>query len=184
MTSDTDRRTLLTVARNAIAEKLEGRRPKVEDLVPGNADLPEGSGGVFVTLKIHGALRGCIGHLVSEAPIAETVAEMARSAAFSDPRFPPMAAAELPETDIEISRLSSFFPISPDEVEVGTHGLLLRLGYRSGLLLPQVPGEQGWNREQYLSGLCRKAGLPEGAWTDPESTLEAFTAEVFGEKAT
>ena len=182
MTSEADRRTLLNVARNAIAEKLKGRRPGPEDLVPENAGMPEGSGGVFVTLKIHGALRGCIGHLVSDAPVAETVAEMARSAAFSDPRFPPLSAAELPGTAIEISRLSSFFPIRPEEVEVGTHGLLIRSGYRSGLLLPQVPEEQGWNRHQFLSGLCRKAGLPDGAWADPGATLEAFTAEVFGEE--
>ena len=181
MTSESDRRTLLTVARNAIARKLEGHRPGTEDLIPGEADPPEGSGGAFVTLKIDGALRGCIGHIISDSPIAETVAEMARSAAFGDPRFPPLAAAELPDTDIEISRLSAFFPIRPEEVEVGTHGLLLRLGYRSGLLLPQVPGEQGWNREQYLSGLCRKSGLPDGAWNNPDAVLEAFTAEVFGD---
>lgn len=174
MTSAEDRNSLLSTARAAIAAKLEGRIFKPVEKV-------SGSGGAFVTLKIAGRLRGCIGRLQSEDPIAETVAEMARSAAFSDPRFPPLTVDELGTVDIEISRLSEFLPISADDVQVGVHGLLLQLGHRSGLLLPQVPGEQGWNREEYLSGLCRKSGLPDGSWEDPEAVLEAFTAEVFGE---
>ncbi len=181
MTSQADRKSLLALARNAISEELKGRRSSAEELLPPNAPIPAGRGGAFVTLKIHGTLRGCIGHIVSESPIIETIAETARSAAFSDPRFPPLQAEELPETNIEISRLSEFFPVDAEDIEVGTHGLMLRLGYHSGLLLPQVPVEQGWNRKQYLLGLCRKAGLPEGAWEDPEAELKAFTAEVFNE---
>ena len=136
----------------------------------------------FVTLKINGQLRGCIGRLQSEEPISETVAEMARSAAFSDPRFPPLTQDEFENISVEISRLSEFFPIDAGDVVVGTHGLMLSLGYRSGLLLPQVPGEQGWDRETFLSGLCRKSGLPDGSWENPDAILEAFTAEVFGEE--
>ena len=181
MTSETDRAALLFAARRAIAEKLEGREPPVGELLPRDATAPAGSGGAFVTLKIGGALRGCIGHLRSDAPVAETVAEMARAAAFGDPRFPPLSREELGKASIEISRLSEFFPIAPENVEVGVHGLLLRQGFRSGILLPQVPGEQGWDRAAYLSGLCRKAGLPEGAFADPGAELLAFTAEVFGE---
>ncbi len=181
MTSDSDRSALLSLARKAIAEKLEGRKPPVAKLLPSGASAPSGSGGAFVTLRIGEHLRGCIGLLRSNEPVSETVAEMARSAAFGDPRFPALSRNELEEISVEISRLSEFFPITPDEVVVGKHGLLLRLGFRSGLLLPQVPGEQGWNKEQYLSGLCRKAGLPDGAYNDPEAELLAFTAEVFGE---
>ncbi len=181
MTSDADRRTLLTVARNAISEKLADSLPRATELLPPGNTTPSGTGGAFVTLKVAGDLRGCIGHLVSEAPIIETIADMARSAGFNDPRFPPLNADELENISIEISRLSAFFPIEAEQVEVGSHGLLLRLGYRSGLLLPQVPGEQGWDRQAFLSGLCQKSGLPDGSWNDPEAELEAFTAEVFGE---
>lgn len=181
MTSDSDRSALLYVARRAIAEKLTGKEPPAEELLPPDTPAPTGSGGAFVTLRIGDALRGCIGHLRSEAPVTETTAEMARSAAFNDPRFPPLSREELEKLSIEISRLSEFFPITPEEVVVGEHGLLLRLGFRSGLLLPQVPGEQGWDKRAYLSGLCRKAGLPDGAYADPEAELLAFTAEVFGE---
>jgi AmmeMemoRadiSam system protein A len=181
MTSDADRKTLLSIARSAIREALEGRRPRREEVLPADTPRPEGSGGVFVTLKSRGRLRGCIGLLRSGEPIDRTVAEMARSAAFSDPRFPPLREDELDGLSIEISRLSEFRPIAPEEVEVGTHGLFLRAGGRSGLLLPQVPEEQGWDRQAFLSGLCRKAGLPDGSWSRPGAVLEGFTAEVFGE---
>ena len=182
MTTAADRATLLAIARSAITTQLDGHKIRTDELLPPGSSSPEGSGGAFVTLKIDGSLRGCIGHLSSDAPITETVAEMARAAAFSDPRFPPLRREELESISIEISRLSAFFPIRAEDVEVGKHGLLLRLGYRSGLLLPQVPGEQGWNRAAFLSGLCRKSGLPDGSWGDPDAILEAFTAEVFGEE--
>jgi len=174
MTSPRDREALITIARTAIRAELEKQDPVI-------TERPEGSGGVFVTLKIDGMLRGCIGRLQSQDPIYETVAEMARSAALSDPRFPPLSRDEFEKIGIEISRLSEFFPIRAEDVEVGTHGLMLSLGYRSGLLLPQVPGEQGWDRAAFLSGLCRKSGLPEGSWENPDAVLQAFTAEVFGE---
>ncbi|RKX79745.1 MAG: AMMECR1 domain-containing protein [Spirochaetes bacterium] len=175
MTTPRDRETLIAIARSAIEAELDGQKLEI-------TEYPEGSGGVFVTLKSEGRLRGCIGHLQSEDPIYKTVAKMARSAAFSDPRFPPLTRNEFDSISIEISRLSEFFPIAAENVVVGTHGLLLSMGYHSGLLLPQVPGEQGWDRTAFLSGLCRKSGLPEGSWENTEAVLEAFTAEVFGEK--
>jgi len=175
MTSTQDRDSLLSIARSSIKARLDGNTLKI-------TDKPPGDGGVFVNLKINGQLRGCIGRLQSEEPISETVAEMARSAAFSDPRFPPLTQDEFENISVEISRLSEFFPIDAGDVVVGTHGLMLSLGYRSGLLLPQVPGEQGWDRETFLSGLCRKSGLPDGSWENPDAILEAFTAEVFGEE--
>jgi len=107
---------------------------------------------------------------------------MAKAAAFEDPRFPRLTEEEFNRIKIEISRLSEFFPIDAKKVEVGIHGLMLSLGARSGLLLPQVPGEQGWDRNAYLSGLCEKAGLADRSWENPNARLEAFTAEVFGEE--
>jgi len=174
-TSPEDRKSLLATARSAISESLgfaPGRRPP----------SPAGSGGVFVTLKLDGRLRGCIGRLRSSAPIGSTVAQMAKAAAFEDPRFPRLTEEEFNRIKIEISRLSEFFPIDAKKVEVGIHGLMLSLGARSGLLLPQVPGEQGWDRNAYLSGLCEKAGLADRSWENPNARLEAFTAEVFGEE--
>jgi len=175
LTSSEDRKNLLAIARNAIAERLgiePGQRPP----------SPAGSGGVFVTLKLDGRLRGCIGRLRSSSPIGATVAQMAIAAAFEDPRFPSLGKEEFNRIEIEISRLSEFFPIEAEKVVVGIHGLMLTLGVRSGLLLPQVPGEQGWDRNAYLSGLCEKAGLADGSWENPNAKLEAFTAEVFGEE--
>ncbi len=182
MTTPEDQLTLISVARSAILTKLKKRKSEPDELLSGGFERPEGSGGVFVTLKVAGKLRGCIGRLQSGDPIDETVAEMARSAAFSDPRFPPLSIEEFDEISIEISRLSEFFPVSAGEVQVGKHGLMLHLGHRSGLLLPQVPGEQGWNRDEFLTGLCRKSGLPDGSWAEPGAILEGFTAEVFGEE--
>ncbi|KGM42757.1 COG2078: Uncharacterized ACR [Olavius algarvensis spirochete endosymbiont] len=173
VTSSEDRKSLLAIARNAISESL--------GLAPGPPiPSPPGSGGVFVTLKLNGMLRGCIGRLRSNSPIGITVAQMARAAAFEDPRFPSLTKEEFNRIEMEISRLSGFFPIDANKVEVGLHGLLLSLGSRSGLLLPQVPGEQGWDREAFLSGLCSKAGLDDRSWENPNAKLEAFTAEVFG----
>ena len=182
MTTGRDRTNLLFAARAAIAAKLQGREVPPQCLLPSGAEPPTGSGGAFVTLKTGDNLRGCIGHLISDRPILHTITEMACAAAFSDPRFPPLREEELGRINIEISRLSKFFPIRADEVEVGKHGLFLRLGHRSGLLLPQVPGEQGWDRQAFLAGLSRKSGLPNRSWENPEAILEAFTAEVFGEQ--
>lgn len=109
------------------------------------------------------------------------VQEMAVSAATSDPRFPPLTAEELSQIRIEISILSPLRRITdPQQIEVGTHGLMIFKDGRQGVLLPQVPVEQGWNREQFLQGLCQKAGLPASCWREG-ATLYAFTASVFGE---
>lgn len=175
MTDERERRILLELARNSIRTKIAGQSP------PSTDHAPEKDGGAFVTLHADGRLRGCIGLLRSPQPLGETVVEMARSAAFRDPRFPPVTAGELADIDIEISLLSPFSPIAPEEVVVGTHGLYLRRGARSGLLLPQVPVEQGWDRETFLSHLCLKAGLPDRSWEEGDALLEGFTAEVFGE---
>jgi AmmeMemoRadiSam system protein A len=108
------------------------------------------------------------------------VAETARAAAFEDSRFWPVTEEEAPELEISLSVLSPLFPIRPAEVEVGRHGLVISSGSRRGLLLPQVPVECDWDRETFLEQTCRKAGLPPDTWRK-NATLEAFTAEVFGD---
>jgi len=117
------------------------------------------------------------------APLFKVVQECAVAAATEDPRFPPVSPKELSFLRIEISVLTPLFPILPDEVEVGRHGLMVEQGRMRGLLLPQVPVEWGWDRETFLDQACVKAGLPPSAWRHG-ATLRAFTAEVFGEEKT
>jgi uncharacterized protein len=136
--------------------------------------------GVFTTLYLGGQLRGCVGYALPIQPLYRAVGETARAAAFEDTRFRPLTPEEAPELKISLSVLSPLFPIAPGEVEVGRHGLLISDGIRRGLLLPQVPVEHGWDRETFLAQTCRKAGLPEDAW-QKSTTIEAFTAEVFGD---
>lgn len=174
-----DRATLLQLARETLACYLDGR--PVPD-VPDRPALRE-QRAVFVTLRRRdtGELRGCRGESIARRALGEAVAMMAIAAAVDDPRFFPVTVEELPRLHIEISALSAPAPIDPDDVVVGQHGLILRAAGRAGLLLPQVPTEHGWDRTTYLTGLCRKAGLPPDAWTLPTADLQAFTAEVWGE---
>ena len=176
--SPEERALLLCLAHEAIAAKLEGREP---DTSPPTEHLAE-LRGVFTTLHLHGKLRGCIGYVLPRQSLYEAVAETAQAAALQDPRFEPVSGSEAANLQIEISVLSPLTPISPDEVIVGMHGLLVTLGYRRGLLLPQVPVEWGWDRETFLDETCLKAGLPAHAWKHG-ATIEAFTAEIFGDPA-
>jgi AmmeMemoRadiSam system protein A len=136
--------------------------------------------GAFVTLRKNDSLRGCIGHIVGDKPLNQTIIEMARQAAFSDPRFPPVTLPEFEDLEVEISILSPLTQCpDPTEVAVGRHGLLVKKGFYSGLLLPQVPVEQGWDRDTFLSHTCMKAGLPGNCWKSPDTVLFWFEAEVF-----
>jgi AmmeMemoRadiSam system protein A len=176
--TDAERDALLHAARASIAARFRGRGPA---LPPPAAALAEPRG-AFVTLHGEdGDLRGCVGLMRSEGPLLQTVSRMAVAAATQDSRFEPVAEAELDRLSIEISVLSPLEPIRPEEVEVGRHGLLVGLGGRRGVLLPQVPGEHGWDRETFLAQTCRKAGLPEDSWRRPGVEILAFTAEVFSE---
>jgi len=139
--------------------------------------------GAFVTLRKTGDLRGCIGSMIGHSALHETIASMAVSSAFRDPRFSPLAKEEFQEISIEISVLSPLAEIdSLRELEPGTHGLYISRGYQSGVLLPQVATEQGWNREEFALHTCRKAGLPPEALQDPETRLEIFSAQIFSEE--
>ena len=171
-----ERRYLLNLAHQAIDAALQGQEV---DTTPPSDHLTE-KRGAFTTLHIHGQLRGCVGYVFPVRPLSRTIAETAVAAALHDTRFLPLTAEEAREIDIEISVLSPLKPIDPEDVEVGKHGLVVTLGGRRGLLLPQVPLEYGWDRETFLSETCHKAGLPADAWQHG-ATLEAFTAEVFAE---
>ncbi len=173
------REELLSLAGTTIGKYLEtGEIPDYETDDPA---LTRRSG-AFVTLKEQDQLRGCIGHMRADTPLYRVVQEIAVSAATSDPRFPPMAADELDKVSIEISVLSPLRRITDiDQIKVGTHGLVVVQGGRQGVLLPQVPVEQGWDREEFLENLCLKAGLPSDCWTG-RPALYAFTAVVFGEE--
>jgi AmmeMemoRadiSam system protein A len=138
--------------------------------------------GAFVTLHRQGELRGCIGRVRSLDPLYATVQEMAVAAAFQDPRFKPVARDEFSLLEIEISVLSPPETIAdPTQIEVGKHGLIISSGPYSGLLLPQVATEWGWDAETFLNHTCLKAGLPENYWRQTQVKIEAFTAQVFSE---
>lgn len=136
--------------------------------------------GAFVTIKLDGHLRGCIGNVQGSGELFRTVWDMARNAAFKDPRFPPLNEQEFQVIEYEISILSPI-DICPDPqlIEVGRHGLVMSRDGRSGLLLPQVPVEWQWDRDTFLGQTCVKAGLPRDAWKEPETTILWFEAVVF-----
>ncbi|MBU1742883.1 MAG: AmmeMemoRadiSam system protein A, partial [Proteobacteria bacterium] len=127
--------------------------------------------------------RGCIGNFQGSGTLAETVQDMARAAAFEDPRFPPLSGDELAEVDLEISVLTPLRRIEdPSLIEVGRHGVYLIQGSCRGVLLPQVAVEWGWDRDTFLDQTCVKAGLGPGCWRDPGAEIYVFSAQVFGEK--
>jgi AmmeMemoRadiSam system protein A len=136
--------------------------------------------GVFVTLKKRDNLRGCIGYVEGIKPLQEAVCDMAISAAFHDPRFPPLAKEELDDLEVEISVMSPLKEITtPEEIVVGIHGLVIEKNLNRGLLLPQVATEYNWDRETFLAHTCLKAGLPKEAWQDKDTKIFVFAANVF-----
>lgn len=136
--------------------------------------------GAFVTLNKKGQLRGCIGNTRGNQPLFETVAEMAEAAALSDPRFAPLSVEELKDIDIEISALTPLRKIEDvQEIEVGVHGIYIEKGFFSGLLLPQVATEYGWDRTTFLEHTCYKAGLPRNAWKEKDTNIYIFSADIF-----
>jgi AmmeMemoRadiSam system protein A len=175
--SQDERVLLLQLAHDSILSTLQNREIPLE---PPTNHLEEPRG-VFTSLYLNGALRGCVGYVLPIGSVYRAVVETARAAAFEDTRFPPVKIDEAPHLQVELSVLSLPQPIAPESIEIGRHGLLVSMaGYR-GLLLPQVPLEHNWDRETFLNQTCRKAGLPMDAWRNG-ATVEAFTAEIFGEK--
>jgi len=139
--------------------------------------------GAFVTLTKEGQLRGCIGRIVADKPLFQVIADMAIEAATGDPRFPPLTKKELLDIEIEISVLSPFEKIDDvNKIEVGKHGIMIRKGFYSGLLLPQVATDYSWDRDTFLKHTCHKAGLAPDTWKDKSADIYIFSAEVFSEK--
>jgi len=171
---------LLRIARNAVEMAVKER--KMFECSPGGMERLAEARGAFVTLKKHGELRGCIGYMTPMKPLCMTVRDVAIFAALQDRRFPPVTEAELGQLEYEISVLSPLRRVTDiQEIKVGKHGLLIKEGETEGVLLPQVPTEQGWDRKTFLEEVCLKAGLPKQAWQDEGADLFLFTALVFGE---
>jgi AmmeMemoRadiSam system protein A len=171
-----ERSLLLQLAHQSIAAALEHHEIS---LVPPNSHLAEPRG-VFTTLYYHGDLRGCVGYVFPVMSLYRMVAESARGAAFDDSRFAPVTREQAAELEVSLSILSPPQPIRPEDVEIGRHGLLIKMGDYRGLLLPQVPIEHKWDRIAFLEQTCKKAGLPVDAW-QTGAQVEAFTAEIFGD---
>jgi AmmeMemoRadiSam system protein A len=173
-----DRQTLLALARRTITRYLESGM-----LALGRPASPgvERAQGAFVTLRKKGALRGCIGQMTPSGPLRRVVGAMAFAAAFEDPRFPKVRAAEMKDIEIEISLLTPFREVaSAAAIVTGRDGVLLQKGRSSAVFLPQVATEEGWGREELLEHLCAKAGLAGGCWQSG-AKLSTFQAEVFRE---
>jgi len=181
--SPDDRARLLAIARGAVAAHLGLGPPPV---LPAKGPLTRPAG-AFVSLHVGGALRGCIGTFRADLPLAEVVARMAVSAAREDPRFAPVAAADLPGITVSVSVLGPSRPIpGPPRartVAIGEQGLLVRRGLNRGTLLPRVAVEQGWTPQEFLKHACLKAGLHARSWEEVETEVHVFEAEEFGEVA-
>ncbi len=175
--SDDDKAYLHDQVKKTIKARLNGT--KLPDDIPSSKILQE-KRGAFVTLKIHGNLRGCIGLVRAAKPLFEAVREMALAAAFEDPRFTPLSDKELDLVETEISVLTPLIRVHDiSEIEVGRDGLMIRLDFHSGLLLPQVATEQAWDRDTFIQQTCLKAGLPKNSYKEKGIEIYRFSAEVF-----
>jgi AmmeMemoRadiSam system protein A len=175
---EVEQQRLLALARAALEARV---RREPAPLVPhgGALDWPCGA---FVTIHHHGELRGCLGRIDVDAPLADTIAHLGAVVADSDPRFDAVRPPELPAIDIEISVLTPEREVaSIDDIEIGRHGVIVEQGHRRGLLLPQVATEYGWDCATLLDHACRKASLPADAWRKG-AKIFVFEAQVFGEK--
>ena len=180
---DAAKKSLLLKARRAIANAIGVRVTPVAELIPNpQSVIPEDFlAGAFVTIRKKGQLRGCIGYPEPERRLLDVVEHCAVSAAISDPRFPPLSAAEWDDVDLELSVLGPIEPVDHiSEVVVGRDGLIVEFGRRRGLLLPQVAVEWKWDAAEFASQTCIKAGLPPDAW-QKGARLFKFEAEVFSE---
>ena len=170
-----ERNELLVIARKSIEDAFKGI-----DLEEFQDDTRRN--GAFVTLRKGSSLRGCIGYIIGLCGLKRQIALLARDAAFSDYRFPPLSESELPLCTIEISVLTEPEEIAgPDEFIPGRDGIIMTAQGRRAVFLPQVADETGWSREEMLSALSEKAGLPTSAWKNPAASFMTFQAKVFGE---
>ena len=174
--SDSDRQSLLCLAREAVIEAVF--RGQILAEIPSGGIFSH-QRGVFVTLHVGKRLRGCIGVVEPNESLGGSIVRCAASAALQDSRFPAMRPEELSALRIEISLLYAPLPIRLEQIEIGSHGLLISRGSQRGLLLPQVAVQHHFSAEQFLAETCRKAQLPPEAWRDPDANLFGFTCEIF-----
>jgi len=177
---DEEQKQLMKIAKESVQSYIRDNEVFETD----NVQLPNllQERGAFVTLKIKNRLRGCIGYTSPVKPLCQTVSDVAIQAAAKDPRFQPVTKDELNLLEYEISVLSPFRKVLDiKKINVGEHGLLIKQGQKAGLLLPQVPVEQNWNRKTFLEQTCYKAGLAANAWKDDDTDIFQFTAFVFGD---
>ena len=175
--TDEEKETLHKIAKSAIESQCY-KKPFPETAI--TSETLKEKRGAFVTLHKQGNLRGCIGYIRAQKPLYQTIREMAIAAAFQDTRFDPVTEKELKEIDIEISVLTPLKKIDTvEEIEVGRHGIYIIKGIYSGLLLPQVATEYGWDRKTFLEHTCTKAGLPDDAWKEKGTTIYTFSADIF-----
>jgi len=146
--------------------------------------------GVFITLNSYGGLRGCIGYPLPNEKLFVALADAAIAAATQDPRFPSVTAEELDKITFEVTVLTppSYIEVKnpldyPSKIKVGRDGLIIKEGFNSGLLLPQVPQEYGWNEEEFLNHTCEKAGLPKDCWKNKDTVIQKFEGIVFKEQS-
>lgn len=178
---------IVKLARETIETYLEeGKRPEPPEEI--SEEMKE-ERGVFVTLKKNGNLRGCIGRPLPTEPLISALMDSAIRAATKDPRFPRLEPEELPQITVEVSVLTLPKKLDvedpkkyPEKVEVGEDGLIVKYRGREGLLLPQVPIEQDWDAEEFLSQTCVKAGLSPDNWLKEGVEIEKFSAQIFKEK--
>lgn len=179
--SDDEKQELLEISRKTLESFLATKKIPPIDIK--NKRLNELKLGCFVTLKRQGHLRGCIGNFSSKEPLYKNVQQMTIASATEDPRFEPIRKNEREKINIEISVLYPLIRInSTEEIIVGRDGIYIEHGYYRGVLLPQVATEHNWNRDEFLSHTCIKAGLPPDAWKNMTLNIYRFEADVFGEK--
>ena len=179
MTDGTDRMLLLKLARDAMVAHVSGAARPCPEL----AGVLSRASGAFVTIHRAGELRGCIGYTEADEPLGTVVVRCAVAACSADPRFAAVSVAELALLELELSLLGPLEPIGGwSDVEIGRHGLVVEMGWRRGLLLPQVASQWNWDGEAFLAQTCFKAGLPQDAWKRG-AKIWRFEAEVFSEQS-
>jgi uncharacterized protein (TIGR00296 family) len=184
--SDENGKFLVSAARKIVTEFLNsGHKPKLDKDIESKLSF---DAGIFVTLNLDDDLRGCIGFPLPKK-LSQALPEAAIAAATEDPRFSPVEPHELDKITFEVTILTPPAEIIADDpqellsrIKVGRDGLIIRQGYRSGLLLPQVPVEYGWNEEKFLEHTCQKAGLPSNCWKEKNAQIFSFEGIIFKEE--
>jgi len=185
--SNEDGEILAKTARRVVTEYLNSRtKTKLDEKFESNFSF---NSGVFVTLNNPMGLRGCVGFALPDKKLYNALVDAAISAATEDPRFPPVNAEDLEQITFEVTVLTppEVIHVSdtveyPSRIKVGRDGLIVKHGFNSGLLLPQVPVEYGWTEEEFLGYTCEKAGLPRDCWKDKETQVQKFEGIVFKEE--